>query len=300
MSQEFTDTVIESFGPKSTPRSRKIMLSLIQHIHDFTRENNIMVDDWLYAVNFINRIGQMSDDKRNEAILVSDVLGLEALVDTLTHNSDKNDHTSSAILGPFYRENSPLYPKGHSIIIKDVGGEKALIKGRILNTEGKPLAGAKIEVWHCAPNGLYEQQDPDQPDYNLRGAFIADENGAYEFIGLRPTAYPIPYDGPAGDLLKIMDRHPMRPGHIHWRVTHPSYHSLVTQTYDAECQYSLDDSVFAVKEDIIIKFTPASEALKKRGVLVELDYDITLTLESEIQKCRASNEGLDNDQVVHL
>lgn len=218
--------------------------------------------------------------------MVSDVIGLEALVDTLTHSSDTADHTSSAIVGPFYRDGSPEYPKGASIIQKDVGGEKTLVSGRIMDTNGNPLVGVKLEVWHCAPNGLYEQQDPDQPEYNLRGTFFSDDDGYYAFVGLRPTAYPIPYDGPAGKLLQIMDRHPMRPGHIHWRVTHPDYHSLITQIYDRECKYTEDDSVFAVKEDIIVDFVPAKKDLAEKGIKNELHYDIVLTLESKIQESR--------------
>ncbi|EGW35392.1 hydroxyquinol 1,2 dioxygenase [Spathaspora passalidarum NRRL Y-27907] len=291
MSQEFTDYVKSSFGPKATPKARRILTSLIQHIHDFTRENHITVDEWMFGVDFINRIGQMSDARRNEGILVSDVVGLEALVDTLTHASDSVGHTSSAIIGPFYRDNSPEYPYGGSIIQKEVGGEKTWVSGIVTDTNGKPLAGAKIEVWHCAPNGLYEQQDPDQPDYNLRGTFYADEQGKYAFIGLRPTAYPIPYDGPAGDLLQMMDRHPMRPGHIHWRVSHPEFHTLITQIYDRDCKYTKDDSVFAVKDDIIVDFKKVAsddKELGDKGVQNRLDYDIVLTLEEEIQKTRAS------------
>ncbi|EAZ63936.1 hydroxyquinol 1,2- dioxygenase [Scheffersomyces stipitis CBS 6054] len=292
MSQEFTEYVKTAFGPKSTPKTRRVLGSLIQHIHDFTRENHITVDEWMWGVNFINRIGQMSDEKRNEGILVSDVIGLEALVDTITHASDAKGHTSSAIIGPFYRDNSPVYPNGASIIQKEVGGEKTLVSGKVTDTKGQPLKGAKIEVWHCAPNGLYEQQDPEQPEYNLRGTFYADDEGNYSFVGLRPTAYPIPYDGPAGDLLQLMDRHPMRPGHIHWRVSHPEFHTLITQIYDSECKYAKDDSVFAVKEDIIVNFNPVEDnsPLKAKGIQNTLDYDIILVLEEEIRKTRQKVE----------
>lgn len=284
MSQEYTDFVKNSFGPKSLPKAGKLIKSAIQHIHDFTRENNVTTEEYMWMMTFINRIGQMSDEKRNEAILVSDVLGVETLVDTLTNASHLKDHTSLAILGPFYRENSPVYKFGDSIVQKDVGGEYSYIFGNITSDAGVPLAGAKIEVWHCAPNGLYEQQDPDQPEYNLRGTFYAEKDGSYAFVCLRPTAYPIPYDGPAGDLLKYMDRHPMRPGHIHWRVTHPTYHSLITQTYDYDDPYTKDDSVFAVKEDIVIKFQPASEEQAKAGMKNQLNYNIALALEADVQK----------------
>ncbi|ODV60932.1 intradiol ring-cleavage dioxygenase [Ascoidea rubescens DSM 1968] len=305
MSQEFTDFVISSMGPKTTPRARCVIGSLIQHIHDFTRENYITVDEWLYGVDFINKIGHMSDERRNEGILVSDVLGLETLVDIQTHKLDHVKKTSSAIIGPFYRPNSPLYRNGESIIQKEVGGVKAFVHGRITDPEGKPLPGAKVEVWHCAPNGLYEQQDDEQPDYNLRGTFIADEQGYYSYTCLRPTSYPIPYDGPAGDLLQFMDRHPNRPSHIHWRVSYPEYHDLITQIYDSECPYTKDDSVFAVKEDCIVNFTPIDninlstvnghvkslDELKAKDIEVELYYDISLPLESEMQKDRKKVEA---------
>lgn len=283
MTQAYTDSVKTSFGPNAHARGAKILASLIQHLHDFARENNITTEEYLWGMDFVNRIGHMSDEKRNEAILVSDVLGLESLVDTLTHASETTDHTSLAILGPFYRENAPVYPFGASIIQKDVGGHSAYVFGKITSASGEPLAGAKIEVWHCAPNGLYEQQDPEQPEYNLRGTFFAEQDGTYAFQCLRPTAYPIPFDGPAGDLLQYMDRHPMRPGHIHWRVTHPKYHSLVTQTYDHDDPYTEDDAVFGVKEDIVIRFQPAQD---RGDVEYELEYDIALPLEEDIQKYR--------------
>ncbi|ODQ78133.1 hypothetical protein BABINDRAFT_9732 [Babjeviella inositovora NRRL Y-12698] len=292
MSQEYTDFVINSFGPKATPRSRRIIGSLIQHIHDFTRENYITVDEWMYGVEFINKIGQMSDSTRNEGILVSDVLGLEALVDTQTHavaerHGSSTAATSSAILGPFYRENSPVYKNGESIIIKEVGGVKAYVSGKITNTQGEALAGAMVEVWHCAPNGLYEQQDPEQPDFNLRGTFYTDKDGFYSFVCLEPTAYPIPYDGPAGGLLQFMDRHPMRPSHIHWRVTHPSYHSLITQIYNREDPYTEDDSVFAVKEDCVVDFIKADGKIaEEHQVEKELRFSVALELEEFVQQDR--------------
>ncbi|ODV84551.1 hypothetical protein CANARDRAFT_29087 [[Candida] arabinofermentans NRRL YB-2248] len=301
MSQEFTSHVINSFGPKATPKARRLLSSLIQHIHDFTRENYITTDEWMMAVEFINSIGQISNEKRNEGILVSDVLGLEALVDSQTHSLDESNHTSSAILGPFYRENSPIYANGESIIKKDVGGTKCFLYGVVTDTDNKPLEGAKVEIWHCAPNGLYEQQDPDQPEYNLRGTFFADSTGYFSAKCLKPTSYPIPYDGPAGQLLQWMDRHPNRPSHIHWRVSKPEFHSLVTQIYDSECPYTKDDSVFAVKDDIIVTFKPIDEVdessakkcgttikqLKEDGVQVFLEYNIKLIKESELQAGRA-------------
>lgn len=286
MDQNFTDMVIGSMGPKTTPKMRRILGSLIQHIHDFTRENAITVDEWLAGVEFINRIGQMSDAKRDEGILVSDVLGLESLVDTISHDLADQEfhHTDTAIIGPFYRANSPKYPNGASIIQKDVGGELAYVHGKVTDGQNRPLKGATLEVWHTAPNGLYEQQDPDQPEYNLRGTFTTDENGEYSFICLRPTSYPIPFDGPAGLLLQLMDRHPNRPSHIHWRVCCDGYRSLITQIYDSRDPYCKDDSVFAVKEDLIVTFTDASPEAQKKGAQYELVYNISLPTEEQAKQ----------------
>ncbi|VVT58925.1 uncharacterized protein SAPINGB_P006453 [Magnusiomyces paraingens] len=282
MDQQFTDMVIAAMGPKTTPKMRRILGSLIQHIHDFTRENQVTVEEWMAGVDFINRIGQMSDARRNEGILVSDVFGLESLVDAITYHLEESDHTSTAIIGPFYRPNSPKYPYGASIIQKDLGGQKAWVHGRVTDTNGKPLEGAELEVWHTAPNGLYEQQDPEQPDYNLRGTFTADKNGDYAYVALRPTNYPIPYDGPAGDLLQLMDRHPFRPSHIHWRVTKPGFRSLITQIYDSDCEYVKNDSVFAVKPELVVHFKPASEEIKsKYGVEFDLEYNVALPTEAQ-------------------
>ncbi|EER35432.1 conserved hypothetical protein [Candida tropicalis MYA-3404] len=285
MSQEFTDAVKASMGPKATPKAKRMISSLIQHIHDFARENQLTTEEWLWGVNFINRIGQMSDDKRNEGILVCDILGLESLVDALTNESENSTHTSSAILGPFYLPNSPVYPNGGSIVQKALPTDvRCLTSGKVTSVDGKPLAGAKIEVWQCNSAGFYSQQkEHDGPDFNLRGTFYTDDDGNYSFECLKPTSYPIPYDGPAGDLLLLMDRHPHRPSHIHWRVSHPEYHTLVTQIYDSECPYTKNDSVHAVKDDIIVEF-------KERDGGWYLDYDISLATEESIKRARENKK----------
>lgn len=167
----------------------------------------------------------MSNDRRNEGQLVCDILGLESLVDEITYKlaSEASDQpTATAILGPFWRKDAPKYPMGETIVRGKEGeeGDKAWMHGRVLDfATGKPIANAELDVWHTAPNGLYEQQDPNQPDFNLRGRFTTGPDGEYDFYCLRPVSYPIPYDGPAGVLLKALDRHPMRPAHIHFIVS---------------------------------------------------------------------------------
>jgi catechol 1,2-dioxygenase len=283
--ERFTDTVINAMGPKASPRVREVMTALIRHMHDFAREVNLTTAEYLAACDFVVRIGQMSDERRNEAILASDIFGLESLVDFLDQHAaagatpaataEASDITSSAILGPFWRENAPVLPNGASIIQGGVeGGELALVQGRVYGGNGQPIEGAIVNVWETAPNGLYEQQDPNQPDYNLRGAFRTDKDGNYAFRGLRPTEYPIPFDGPAGELLQMMDRHPYRPAHIHFRVRAPGHQELVTQVYDRDNQYLETDSVFAVKDSLIIGFKPAPAGSDVQYVA---DFDIRLT-----------------------
>jgi catechol 1,2-dioxygenase len=167
-----------------------------------------------------------------------------------------------------------MLQKGASIVQGGPPGETVLVQGRITGADGKPIEGANLNVWETAPNGLYEQQDPDQPEFNLRGQFRTEKDGTYAFRALRPVAYPIPFDGPAGDLLTMMDRHPYRPSHFHFRVRAPGYQELVTQVFDREDKYLDSDSVFAVKDSLVIDFKPAPAGADTKYVV---DYDICLT-----------------------
>jgi catechol 1,2-dioxygenase len=175
----------------------------------------------------VNEAGQMSTDVRNEGQLVCDVLGLESLVDEITYKlaSEAEDQpTATAILGPFWRKDAPKKKMGESVILKEMSdGERTYMHGTVTDFKtGKPIEGAELDIWHTAPNGMYEQQDPDQPDFNLRGRFTTGPGGKYDLYCLKPTAYPIPFDGPAGRLLQMLDRHPMRPAHIHFIVSRVS------------------------------------------------------------------------------
>ncbi len=164
------------------------------------------------------------------------------------------------MLGPFYRENPPVLPKGGSIIQKHFDNEEtAFVEGFVRDAEGNPLAGVTIDVWEDAPNGMYENHDPDQPDYNLRGRLETDENGHYAYVAVRPVPYPIPEDETAGELLRFMGHHPNRPGHLHYILSRDGYRTLVSQIYDSESEYLDNDTVFAVKESLIGKFEKAPE-----------------------------------------
>ncbi|OTB07159.1 hypothetical protein M426DRAFT_54163 [Hypoxylon sp. CI-4A] len=284
---EFTDRIIAATGPKAHPRLKQIMPSLLRHLHDFAREVDLTVAEWEAGLEFLNEAGRMSDNKRNETGLVLDILGVESLVDEITskvlHNAgDSSSITPSAILGPFYRADAPILPNGSSIILVKPESEwykqaeplLAHISGQVLSAkDGRPVKGAIVDIWVAGPNGLYEQQDSEQPDMNLRGRFRTDEQGRYDFYGLRPTAYPIPDDGPAGRLLQMLDRHPYRPAHIHFIVAAEGYHALTTQVFDVEDEHIADDSVFATKKELLVKFEKREGDDKARWTL---NYDFSL------------------------
>lgn len=196
----FTDSVIAATGPKTTPRMRQVMASLIRHVHDFARENDITVAEWMQGVQMLNWAGQMSDDKRNETQLMCDVIGLESLVDEITNKQlvgADYETTKSAILGPFFRTDAPATANGASIIrTMPPDGEVTFMHGVVRDAAtGEPIEGITIDIWQCTTNGLYEQQDPDQAEFNLRGKLTTDKDGRYSLYCLRPVPYPVPFDG---------------------------------------------------------------------------------------------------------
>lgn len=279
LGQDFTRNVIEAMGPNTSPRLRTVMTALIQHVHDFAREVDLTMDEWLAGVNMINWAGQMSTDRRNEGQLLCDVIGLESLCDDITARAAAkagNPPTDSAILGPFWRADAPIRENGTNISTNTPSdGEIALMHGQVTDAEtGEPLPNATVDVWQASTNGLYEQQDADQVDHNLRGKFVTDAEGKYSFYCLRPTPYPVPGDGPAGKLLDLMDRHHYRPAHIHLIVESKGHTSLTTQIFDENSNYLKDDSVFAVKDGLTVRFEPVKDDPKATW---DLEYNVKLS-----------------------
>ncbi|KAI0128609.1 dioxygenase [Xylariales sp. AK1849] len=283
---KFTDMVIAATGPNANPRLAQIMPSLLRHLHDFAREVDLTVAEWTAGVALINQAGQMSDDKRNETQLLCDILGLESLVDEISSKllqQQGSTATPSAVLGPFYRADAPILPNGASIVAACVSPDReeaaskamAYVTGRVFSASGNtPIPNATVDVWEADVNGLYEQQDPAQPDMNLRGRFKTDAQGRYAMYCLRPTPYPIPYDGPAGRFLQLLDRHPYRPAHIHFIVSADGYRHLTTQVFDVEDQHITNDSVFATKNELMVKFKKREN--KDGKAKWELEYDFVL------------------------
>ncbi|CAI6301015.1 unnamed protein product [Periconia digitata] len=275
----FTDAVINAMGPNTDPRLRVVMSSLIRHLHDFTREVELTVDEWMAGVKFINLIGQTSTPTRNEAHRMSDVLGLESLVDEIAHkhvNESGEEPTSSSILGPFWSPNAPFRELGGSIIQDPApNGQTTLMHGVITDLDTKkPIPGAVIDIWQASANGRYDFQDPEnQSPNNLRGKFRTNDKGEYWFYCYKPTAYSLPTDGAAGELFKALDRHPMRPAHIHLMMTAEGYKPVTTQIYPRDDPYVTNDTVFAVKDDLLIDFTPKQGDEK---ATLDLVYNVRL------------------------
>ena len=238
----------------------------------------------------INAAGRMSNDSRNEGQLVCDIIGLEPLVDEITNRgmSSSSTPTEPTALGPFYRPNAPIKEMGSTIVHGIPDGDHTFMYGRVLDFKtGNPIEAAELDIWHTAPNGLYEQQDPNQVDFNLRGRFFTGKDGSYSLYCLRPTAYPIPDDGPAGELLKLLDRHPMRPAHIHFILRAPGYKSIITQVFDSQDKYVADDAAFGTKQGLLVDFVPRTGDPRAQ---FELHYDFHMATLEDAEKSALSGK----------
>lgn len=253
---QLTEVVLERYSKTPNPRLREILTSLIRHTHAFVREVQLTEAEWLTGIDFLTRTGQTCDGKRQEMILLSDNLGISALVN-LVSAAVAEGATESTVVGPFYVPESPERARAESILRRpqDERTEHSLIvHGNVRGPDGEPIPEARIEVWQTDSNGMYDIQDGAQPEHNLRGTYRSDAGGTFVIRSIRPTSYPIPTDGPVGELLRATDRHPWRPAHLHAMVSAPRYRTLTTHLFDAEDDYLDSDVVFAVKQSLIREF----------------------------------------------
>lgn len=258
--RDLTLAVLKRLEATPDERLREVMTALVRHLHAFAAEVGLREEEWLAGIRFLTETGQACTATRQEFILLSDTLGLSSLVDDLAH-PQAGEATESTILGPFYAPDSPLRDDGDTIAEADLGGEPLEVRGRVTGAGGRPLAGAVVDVWQTAPNGLYAVQDPDQPEHNLRGRFRTDDHGRYRLRTVRPVSYPIPDDGPVGRLLRATGRHPWRAAHIHAIVSAPGHRTLTTTIFDADDPYVDSDAVFGVKSSRIRAFEPDGDGL---------------------------------------
>jgi protocatechuate 3,4-dioxygenase beta subunit len=253
---DLTSEVLSAHSMTQDPRLRELLAALIKHLHAFTVETGLTAQEWLAGIEFLTATGQKCDSRRQEFILLSDVLGLSSLVD-LVNAAD--GATESTVLGPFYRPGAPRRAMGEHIG-RPQDGDPALVRGLVTDVEGAPLAGATIDVWQTSGNGLYDTQDRDQPPFNLRGVFVTGADGRYEFRTVRPVSYPIPDDGPVGELLRASGRDHWRAAHIHAIVSAPGCRPVTTHLFDAQNEYLHRDAVFGVKDSLIREFAPPGPA----------------------------------------
>lgn len=245
-------------GADISPRLAQVMASLVKHLHAFAKDVELTQEEWGLAVDFLTQTGQMSDGNRQEFILLSDVLGLSMLVDAITHRRPSGA-TENTVLGPFHVAGAPRYAMGANISL-DGKGESCLFIGQVRDTDGSPIAGAEIDVWCDNADGYYDVQQPGiQPQWNNRGIFVTGPDGHYEFRGIRPVAYPIPDDGPVGQMLAALQRHPNRPAHMHFLVSAPGFETIVTHTFVEGDQWLSSDAVFGVKTSLIASMEKGSD-----------------------------------------
>ena len=250
---ELTDDVLKAFGATPDPRRRELITALVRHLHAFAAETRLTPEEWMAGLQFLTATGQKCDDRRQEFVLLSDVLGLSSLVDVI---NAAGGATESTVLGPFYVAGAPARAMGEHIG-RPEDGSPTLVRGRVTDTTGQPLDGATVDVWQSNDSGLYDTQDPSQPPFNLRGVFVTGPDGRFEFRTARPASYPIPTDGPVGDLLRATGRGRWRAAHIHAIVSAPGHRSVTTHIFDADNPYLDRDAVFGVKDSLVRPFRPA-------------------------------------------
>src|SRR5436189_799501 len=285
---DITAEVLQRFASTQDPRLSQIMLGLVKHLHAFVKEVELTEAEWFQAIEILTEAGRMCSDKRQEFILFSDTLGVSMVVDLLDHRKP-DGATESTVFGPFHRLGAPEMPMGGNIAHRDRTGTPALVRGRVLDLDGKPVAGAVLDVWQAQTNGLYDSQDAHPDQLHMRGKFRSDGEGRYLIRTVRPVNYPIPSDGPVGAMLKATGRHPWRPAHIHFVVSAEGYEPVTTHIFDRTDEYLQTDAVFAVKDSLICDFAkhekPDAEAkrLGIAGPFYTAEFDFHLTPASSAQ-----------------
>jgi catechol 1,2-dioxygenase len=264
-----TEKVLQAYSEIDNVRLRGLVACLIRHLHAFVKEAKPTDKEFETAWTLMAEMAKFTGAERNEFLLLFDVTGVSELVEKINHVRPQSA-VGFSLVGPFYRANAPIRERGETIASDDTKGDRVRVTGRVSDvTTGSPLAGATLDVWQAATNGLYENQDKGQPEYNLRGRFQADESGTFELMALLPTPYPVPVDGPVGELIKVAKRQPYRPAHIHFIVSAPKYETLVTQVFRKGDDIIDKDPVFAAEDDCIGEF-------RRENGQYSLHYDFQL------------------------
>jgi protocatechuate 3,4-dioxygenase beta subunit len=248
---DVTPVVLRAMSGADNPRLRTVMEAFVRHMHAFAREVKLTEAEYDVGIDFLNRIGQATNDHHNEGILFADAIGFSTLVCLLNNGNAGATETAAALLGPFWRANSPRTQNGGSIVRSPTPGPELFVACEIANVAGEPIEGVEVDVWQSSPVGLYENQDDTQADMNLRGKFTTDAAGRFSFRSVKPAGYPVPTDGPVGDLLRAQNREPYRPAHVHFLAFRPGYKTLITQVFVDGDERLESDVVFGVTRTLV-------------------------------------------------
>ena len=252
--KEVTPAVLAAMARTEDPRFKEIITALVRHLHAFAQDVKLTEPEWERAIGYLVALGQRTNDTHNEAILASDAIGLSTLVCLMNNGNEGNTETAAALLGPFWRMNSPRTENGGSIVRSETPGPALFVDAEVRDTANQPIAAAEVDVWQASPVGKYENQDETQVDMNLRGKFTTDAQGKFSFRSVRPAGYPVPVDGPVGELLRAQKRHPYRPAHMHFLIYKPGFKTLITQVFTDDDPNLETDVVFGVTKKLIGDF----------------------------------------------
>jgi hydroxyquinol 1,2-dioxygenase len=278
--KDVTTAVLSELQRAKDPRFKEIMSALVRHLHDFAREVRLTEEEFQAAIGYVVALGKHTNETHNEAVLMSGSLGLSTLICLLNNGNDGQTETSQNLLGPFWRMHSPATPNGGSIVRSPTPGPALFVNAWFKDGRGNPVAGAEVDVWQSSPEGYYENQDPVQADMNLRGKFTTDGNGHISFRSVKPAGYPIPVDGPVGELLRAQGRHNMRPAHLHLLASKDGFKTLISQVYVPDDPHIETDVQFGVTRHLIGEYVrhehehePAPDV---KGPWYTLDYTFTM------------------------
>lgn len=280
--ETITEAVLDQMATTPDPRMREVMASAVRHLHAFAREVNLTPAEWIKGIAFMTAVGKICTPARQEFILLSDTLGLSALVNGLHDTTAMEEGTHTSLLGPFYREASPTLAAGSQIARTVKPGSELVLYGRVTDVNGKPVAHATVSIWQTGANGLYDIQES-AASIDYRGVFTTDADGIYLVRTVKPIGYSIPMDGPVGDMVRAQKRHGMRPAHIHFLVGAPGYRELVTALYLRDDPHLADDVVFGSSGDLAVDIKPNDADCPIKG-LPTIRFDMRLSRETEADK----------------
>lgn len=284
--QQVTEAVLSELQRAADPRFREVVSAAVRHLHDFAREVNLTEDEFRQGCAFIAQLGKKTNETHNEVVLLAGSLGLSILVCLLNNGNTSESGTTANLLGPFWRMHSPITANGDSIVRSPTPGPALFVNAWVKDMQGLPVVDAEVDVWQSSPEGFYENQDPDQANMNLRGKFTTDPEGRIRFRTVKPKGYPIPVDGPVGDLIRIQGRHNMRPAHLHFLIYKPGYKTHISQVYVNDDENLETDVQFGVTRTLVGNYVRHEDetppAPDVTGPWYSLDY--TFTIEPGVAK----------------